>query len=31
MWILELFRDWGGHIFSICGIIENTAKKTTGE
>lgn len=21
MWIVELFRDWGGHIFSICGII----------
>lgn len=21
MWIVDLFRDWGGHIFSICGII----------
>lgn len=21
MWIVELLKDWGGHIFSICGII----------
>ena len=21
MCFLEIFKDWGGHIFSICGII----------
>lgn len=21
MWLVELFKDWGGHVFSICGIL----------
>lgn len=21
MYVIDLFKDWGGHIFSICGII----------
>jgi len=21
MYVINLFKDWGGHIFSICGII----------